>query len=328
MNQEQLQQKIAEYYSKLPNNLQMFFADMNWINTLQEINTKYNLSSEQIESLSTETTLVLLGIIHMEEYVKTLEKDINIPKEQFDQLLSELNEKIFKDIGYELEETFIKNANTLAEEKYGGVKTLDERFSSLPKEVQDAISGSNYQSELYKIAEGHKLNVEQMGLLEEITTKVMLNTIHPDQYEVELKNKINLPSETVGEIVNEVNENVLKTIRELLKQNWENGKVAKNEEFEVKNEGKENTMKDEIPLPPYKTIKNEEIKNPIPEIVNLNNIQTNQVVNNNVSNPLEEKILKPVSSGQTVSDYSNTKTIPKVEDIKRSGQSDPYRETF
>lgn len=116
MNQQELQQKIAEYYSKLPENLQKFFADMKWINTLQGINTKYNLTPKQIETLATETTLVLLCIIDMSEYVKTIEDSIKLSTEQMNQLISEINDNIFKDIGYELEDTFIKNINDLTKE--------------------------------------------------------------------------------------------------------------------------------------------------------------------------------------------------------------------
>lgn len=117
MNQEELQKNIALYYSKLPENLQRFFTDLNWLNTLQEINNKYNLAPDQIETLSTETTLVLLCIIPMDEYIKMLESEIKIPREQMDTLLDEINERLFKDIGYDIEDTFIKNASNLAEEK-------------------------------------------------------------------------------------------------------------------------------------------------------------------------------------------------------------------
>ena len=116
MNKQELQQKIAEYYSKLPENLQQFFADMKWISTLQSINSKYNLTPEQIETLATETTLVLLCIINMSEYVKTIEDSIKLSTEQMNQLISEINDNIFKDIGYELEDTFIKNINDLTKE--------------------------------------------------------------------------------------------------------------------------------------------------------------------------------------------------------------------
>lgn len=300
MNQEQLQQKIAEYYGKLPESLQRFFADMSWINTLQEINAKYNLSGEQSDTLSTETTLALLCIIPMSEYVKTIESTIKIPGEQMDQFMFEINDRIFKDIGYELEDTFIKNINELAEEQYGGEKKLDERFSSLPKEVQDAISNSDYQSKLYSIAQNHKLSIEQMGVLEEITTKVMLNIIHPDQYEKTLSEKLGTSVEEAGNIANEVNEGILKTIREVLKMSFNKQESGKTET------PTRNVANEDIPLPPYKVITNDQLL--------INNEKAN--TESKPVNPLEEKMIKPVSSTQTTSNYSSPKTTG----------SDPYRE--
>jgi hypothetical protein len=117
MDQTELKQNIAKYYSKLPGGLQQFFSDMNWIKTLEEISIKYGLNDEQTKSLSTETTLVLLCVLPIEEYIKNLESEIKISKEKYDQLLSDLNEKIFKDIGYEIEESFEKNLNSLTEEE-------------------------------------------------------------------------------------------------------------------------------------------------------------------------------------------------------------------
>lgn len=297
MNQEELQQKIAEYYSKLPESLQRFFADMNWLNTLQEINTKYNLSSEQIETLSTETTLALLCIIPMSDYVNVIENNMKLSSEQKEQIMSEINDKIFKDIGYDLEDTFTKNVNDLSGEKYGGDKKLDERFSNLPKEVQDAIGQSDYQSKLYTISQNHKLNIEQTGILDEITTKVILNTIHPDQFENSLADKLNIGKDEVSKIVAEVNDNILKNIRETLKQNW--GTSSKKEVVSSKEE--------DIPLPPYvNTSSKQEVVSSVQKTPNI--------IEEKILNPLEEKMKRPVSSTDTMPQQNQTSGV------------DPYRE--
>ena len=43
MNPEELKQKIAEYFAKLPKEAQDVFSSMVWMNTLNEIIAKYNL---------------------------------------------------------------------------------------------------------------------------------------------------------------------------------------------------------------------------------------------------------------------------------------------
>jgi hypothetical protein len=78
-----------------------------------------------------------------------------------------------------------------------------------------------------------------MGILEEVTVKVLLGIIHPDQYEEQLGSKIGLPAEKVAEIITDVNDQILKTIREILKKHW-----SDNEEGVV-------SPDDEVPIPPY-----------------------------------------------------------------------------
>lgn len=318
MNQTQLQQNIAKYYAKLPTGLQQFFSSMKWMDDLKNISTKYSLSEEQITTLGTETTILLLGVVHVDEYKKTLEKDIGLPKDIFETIYNEIDSSILKNIYTELDEAFTLNVDSLLEEKYGGDKKLDERFASLPKEVQTAINESNYQISLYSIAEKYKLNVEQMGVLEEITTKVMLGIIHPDKYEDELASKIVTPRNNISSIVNDVNENILKTIREILKKHWD---TNNNKEGVVSNKVMEkivNTDEDKVPLPPYvASNKIEELIKPITETP---------------KNILEEKLNGPTASTHVVSDYSPApkNTLPsKDNNLNSSPKShDPYREEF
>ena len=239
MDQTQLQQQIALYYSKLPADAQAVFSSMKWMETLKNISTKYGLSGDQIETLGTETTLLLLGIINLEGYVNTLSSELAMPSASMEKMVTEINDSILKPILPTLDQAYENHVTSLVEEKYGSAEKLDERFAKLPKEVQEAISESNYQSTLYKISTDKKLSVEQMGILEEATNKVLLGIIHPDMYEGELKNKLRLPGDTTSEIVSAVNEEILKNIREILKSHW------------VKSEG---SIDDEVPLPPYTDI--------------------------------------------------------------------------
>lgn len=245
MNQEQLQNQISLYYSRLSPEAQESFSSMKWMETLGELNKKYSLDESQIETLATETTLVMLGIIQFGEYQTILENELGLPYDQANNLIKEVNDLILEELLPHLNKAFNENADILMEEKYGGMKKLDERFNSLPKEVQGAIKESDYQEKLYRIADEKELSIDQMNVLEEVTNKVLLNVIHPDKYEEELKNKLGLDSTVVSEIVNKVNEEILKNIREILRTNWEKSKG-------VAQEGE-----DEVPLPPYAVVKTE-----------------------------------------------------------------------
>jgi hypothetical protein len=321
MDQEQLKQKIAEYFVKLPKEAQEVFSSMTWLETLKNISSKYNLNDGQMEVLGTETTLVLLGIVHTEEYQEILEKELNLPKETLEKIMGEIDENILKTVKSQLDEVFKSNTMSLAEEKYGGERKLDEHFASLPKEVQEAINESGYQVALYEIAKNYKLTIEQMGILEEVTTKVMLNIIHPDKYEEELASKITIPREDIANLVKDVNEKILKTIREILKEHWDKSKQQ------------EDKLED-IPIPPYVTSSKQEVvsskdeneipKQPevipapeqpksfvVPKPIEINTEE--QVASSKDEKEIPKNIIEEKLQGSTVSDYTvSDYSTPKI----------------
>lgn len=244
MDQTQLQQKITEYFQKLPKEAQGVFSSMGWTRTLEEIILKYNLNDKQTETLGTETMLLLLGIIHNEEYEKIIKVEMGLSEDISNNIIAEVEEKILKTIKGLLSETFESNAISLAEESLIETAELDPLFSTMPDEVQTAIAQSGWKKNLYEIAKKYKLSIEQMGVLEELTVKVISNEILPNKYEEGLTSKIIIPKEDISNLVGDVNENILKKIRELMKKEEET-EVLKKEEFD-----------EEIPIPPYKEIIN------------------------------------------------------------------------
>ncbi len=136
MDQTQLQQKIAEYYVKLPKEAQTVFANMKWMEDLKRISAKYNLNEEQIATLATETTLVLLGIIHLNEYEKIIVSEFKISKESTDKIIAEIYISILKAVQPHLIKAFDTNAKFLAEEKIKNAKWDDN--------IKFILSGGNY----------------------------------------------------------------------------------------------------------------------------------------------------------------------------------------
>jgi hypothetical protein len=212
MDQTQLQQKIAEYYQKLPKELQEIFSSMEWLKKLEEVSQKYGLSEKQIETLGTETTLVLLGIIHEEEYEDNIKKEIALPQASMENLMLEINNSILKNIKPQLTEVFKTNNNgeVKIEEKW------KEAFEKLPEETKNAITHSDYQKKLYEIGSENNLTINEMGDLAEYTNKIIFGEIRPDTFESYIKTKIIRPDEIIKKIVNEVNDLILKNIREQL----------------------------------------------------------------------------------------------------------------
>lgn len=233
MDQAQLQKQIAEYYSKLPSDIQQVFASMAWMETLRSISTKYGLNESQIETLGTETTLALLGIIHPDEYEKNLTEELGTML-SFTNMMTEINDSVFKSLRPQLAEVYAGYVEPEKSESPIAVGNIDPRFSVLPVEVQNAIAVSDYQKKLYEIGSEYELPINKMASLEEITVKFITASISPTQYESELALETDLPADKVSEIATKVNEQILKKIRETMQ-----GKVSSS------------SIDDEVPVPPY-----------------------------------------------------------------------------
>ena len=243
MNQA-LQQKISEYYAKLPQKAQEMFARMDWMENLKTISVKYNLTDMQIQTLGTETTLMLLGIIHANEYEGNLMTELAVPREVADKIVKDVNDTILKDFRLMLTEAYTANTMEAAEKEYGAGKTLGERFESLPYEVRDAIENSDYQKKLYDIASKQKLSIEQMGKLENLTNKVMLGIIHPDEYTKKIAEDLAISMDASNALVLEINNQIMGSIRTALKNHTENPLAGTPERGQGVRE-----IEDEMPVP-------------------------------------------------------------------------------
>ncbi len=246
MDEDRIKNSIRERFNNLQPEIQAAIMNPEYEKNLTEIAQKYNLSAEEFSELELNTTLVLIGQTHPDKYMDELSDDLKIPKEKIDAIVGEVNEKILKDIvdiirkNFDADDTEEQIISDLPDSDY-----TEGYFANLPKEVQAAIRESNYRTKLYQIAVGKDMSIEQMQGLEEVTNKVLLNVIHPDKYEEELKAKLNMSSEVIREVVDSVNEDILKNIREILRNHWE------------ENKGLKVDTTDEVPLPPYAMVKPE-----------------------------------------------------------------------
>jgi len=172
-------------------------------------------------------------------------------------------------------------------------KSIVERFNNLQPEIQKAIMDPDYEQHVYNIAKKYNLSTEQTEEFESDTTLVMLGQIHPNDYNETLVDDLNLPADKINEIVNDVNEKILKPIRDLLKNNFEEDDRIESELIN-------------IPTPPYAKT---EVKIEAPK------------VDEAPKNIIEEKLKNQTTSNNTVSDY----TIPKIS-TNTSPSNDPYHE--
>ncbi len=208
MDQKELQEKIALYYSKLPPEAQKVFSSMTWLETLKTISQKHSLNDKQIEILGTETTLVLLGIIHLVEYEEIFTNELGLSENIAEKILNEIEESIIKPIRPQLITAFNENKKVEADEQPEVGQKLDKRFEKLPKEIENIVEKSNYRAILYAITKGYNLTVTQMNILETAVDNLTVGIIHPDEFENYLESNLKLPSEIVRKIVNDINEEI------------------------------------------------------------------------------------------------------------------------
>ncbi len=93
------------------------------------------------------------------------------------------------------------------------IEEIQQKFESLPEDLKWAIMAVKVDDKIIEIGQMRSLNVEQMGQLSLETHMVMFGFVHPDQFEASLKGSLKLPDDKTRELVNDVNEKILKSIR-------------------------------------------------------------------------------------------------------------------
>ena len=323
MDKEELQKNIALYYSKLPTNLQEIFSSMKWMETLQQIATKYGLNDAQSEILGTETTLVLLGIVHPDEYYEILKDQLNLPNDSITKILAEINDSIISDIRPQIIEVFNEN-NKINQSENIETGNLDEKFKNLPESIKKIIAGSNYKTVLYDIAKEYGLNVIEIGVLENDLTDLIIGSIHPNKFEGMLKNTLKFPDEKTHELANAINEKILKRIREEME------KLPNNHTFETINQTNDNQVLSRagieiiptggVVLNPTNVNKKVENNLPVPEKLEISASPTMKPT----PSILAQKLSAPVQTSTVKTDH----TLPNITPPSASGKPavDPYRE--
>ena len=278
MDSKELQQKISESYSKLSPQAQKVFADMEWMNTINDLRIKHSLSEEQLGLLATETTLLLLGIIHIDEYESILNEKLGQTKEITDLIIKELREKIINSIQSDLNKTHTENIEL---GKQSNPLNIHPILTSLPVELQEAIKKSEYQKNLYTISTRHKLPVDKMAILEETTVRFMAGEMKPEEYEQKLLENIGGDKNYIKKIIEEVNNEVLLAIRNFMKGDTQN-------------------QSEDIPKPPYRPKELEpEIKLPPKQSITLPKTQSGILATAGIEMMEENKPL--TSNGEAIS---------------------------
>lgn len=201
MNKEELQQKIAEYYKKLTPDAQMVFSSNAWLDKLQIISDKYKLTDEQTQILGTETMLVLLGIISVDEYEKVLWDEFKLSETITHELSSEIDIGILKTIRPQLIKIFYKNNKPTTEKLKETIKT--EMFK-LPKETQEIIESFGWEKIIEEIGKKYLLNPNQINDLQDQVGLILTEAIDLSFIVSSIENNIDVNEEKAIVIAEEL----------------------------------------------------------------------------------------------------------------------------
>jgi hypothetical protein len=129
---ENLQATTKEEFAKLPRELQEAIDTVDWVNISEEIGKKYLLSEDELNNFQVETLLVLAGLEEGFLYSDNVAYNVGLSKEKTEQIVTEVNQKIFMPI-----------YTTLTEKIKGSTKV---KTGNAEQNLNFILSGGDYLS--------------------------------------------------------------------------------------------------------------------------------------------------------------------------------------
>lgn len=99
------------------------------------------------------------------------------------------------------------------------IEEIQKKFEELPEDIKWAIMEADVENKILEIGKKEELNVSQMGQLALEVNTAMLGFYPIEKFEDSLKVSMKLSDDKTKMIVEDVNNMILKTIREKMKEN-------------------------------------------------------------------------------------------------------------
>ena len=136
-----LQIKIDKAKAELPEETRRAIDAVDWKTTILGMRVEKGYSYTQLEDLELETELLLSGLINPEEYPKELEKRLGMPRAKVEELVNEMNEKVFKKIREELVKNIERKrvAETKEEPKEKREAAATDKVQNVPPTIEQLL---------------------------------------------------------------------------------------------------------------------------------------------------------------------------------------------
>lgn len=136
MDDNEIEKILREQIKKLPKEVVTFISSTDWGSEANEIGSLYNLSNEELFTFKQEITFVLAGLIHPDEFKEVLEQEAGIEGTVLEELVTNVEKKIFSPIRPALVEFFEKEALKSAEDD---VVTTEKTRTQMPDVAPDNL---------------------------------------------------------------------------------------------------------------------------------------------------------------------------------------------
>lgn len=102
------------------------------------------------------------------------------------------------------------------------IEEIEDRFNSLPEDIQEAIDGIGTAKAIYQIGQTHRLHFDQIQDLSASIGYLMLGFTKPPDFINDLTHNAEIPPSTATLIAKEVNEKILRPIKDRLREAHDN----------------------------------------------------------------------------------------------------------
>lgn len=106
MDEEEIKNSIIERYNSLQPEVQAAIMDSNYEKHIYDIAQKYKLTVEQMGEFEADTTLVMLGQIHPDDYNETLVDSLKLPVDKVNEIVTDVNALVLSPIRDILKKNF------------------------------------------------------------------------------------------------------------------------------------------------------------------------------------------------------------------------------
>jgi len=94
---------------------------------------------------------------------------------------------------------------------------IEQKLGELPEVVREALLSNDVSGHVRAIGSKHKLHIDQMSVLDDITIMTMLGFISPLEFSTQIKAQLNLDEESAKKLADEINTEIFLVVRESMK---------------------------------------------------------------------------------------------------------------